>query len=166
MLERRLIEGADAGGRAEDRPAERMIGPETLREDLVDEIIGRVLDHLDLFEDDFLFALDVLFREQRIADQIREDVDGQRQVLVEHLEVIAGVFLRREGVDLAADRIHLLRDFFGTPAGRALEEHVLDEVRDAGMLGRLVARAARQPDADRDRAHVWHPLGGETDTVG
>ena len=42
-----------------------------------------------------------------------EDVDGQRQVLVEHLDVVAGVFLRREGVDLPADRIDRLGDVLG-----------------------------------------------------
>jgi hypothetical protein len=43
---------------------------------------------------------------------------------------------------------------------------VFDEVGDAGMLGGLVPRATRQPDADGDRPYVRHPLGGETDTVG
>ena len=33
-----------------------------LGEQLVDEVVGRVLDHLDLFEDDLLLALDVLGR--------------------------------------------------------------------------------------------------------
>jgi hypothetical protein len=33
-----------------------------------------------------------------------EDVDSQRQMLVEHLDV-AGVLPRREGVELPADRI-------------------------------------------------------------
>ena len=47
---------------AENRTAERMILPEPLREDLVDQIVGRVLDHLDLFDDDLLFALDVVGR--------------------------------------------------------------------------------------------------------
>ena len=42
--------------RAENRPAERMPFPEVLREELVDQIVGRVLDHLDLFEDDLLLA--------------------------------------------------------------------------------------------------------------
>ena len=143
-----------------------MIVPEPFREDLVNQIVGRVLDHLDLFEDHLLFALDVVVSEERIADQIGEDVDGERQVLVEDLEVIAGVFLRREGVDLPADRIDLLRYFFCAPSRSALEEHVLDEVRDAGMIGGFVARSARQPDADGDRPNVWHPLGGEADTVG
>ena len=42
-----------------------------------------------------------------------EDVDRQRQVLVEHLDVVAGVFLGRERVELAADRVDRLRDVFG-----------------------------------------------------
>ncbi len=104
--------------------------------------------------------------EQRIGDQVGEDLDRQRQMLVEHLQVIAGVFLRREGVDLSADRIDLLGDLLGVARRRALEEHVLDEVRDAGGFRGLVTRTARQPDADGDRADVRHPLGGETDTVG
>ena len=89
----------------------------------------------------------------------------KRQVLVEHLDVVAGVFLGREGVELAADRIHLLRDVLCRAGGRALEEHVLDKVRDAGVLARLVARAAREPDADRHRSDVRHRLGDETKAV-
>ena len=51
-------------------------------------------------------------------------------------------------------------------AGRgALEEHVLDEVRDAAARLGLVARAARQPHADRHRADVRHRLGDEPQTV-
>ena len=90
-----------------------MILPEALREELVDEIVGRVLDHLDLFEDDLLLALDVLGAERRVADDVGEDVDRERQVLVEHLDVVARVFLRGERVELAADRIDRLRDVFG-----------------------------------------------------
>src|SRR5688500_13926241 len=37
---------------------------------------------------------------------------------------------------------------------------------DAASFRGFVTRAARQPDAHRDRADMWHPLGGETDTVG
>ena len=44
---------------------------------------------------------------------------------------------------------------------RALEEHVLDEVRDAAFGVGLVARPARQPDADRHRTHVRHRLGDQ-----
>ena len=92
--------------------------------------------------------------------------DGEGQVLVEHLHVIAGVLLRGEGVDLAANGVHLLGDAFSGAASRALEQHVLDEVRDARMRLGLVPRATSQPDADADGTHVRHSLGDETDTVG
>ena len=89
----------------------------------------------------------------------------ERQVFVEHLDVVARVFLGREGVELAADRIDRLRDVLGRSGGRALEQHVLDEMRDAAALGGFVPRAARQPHADTDRADLRHPLGEKTEAV-
>ena len=150
LRERLASERVHAVGRAENGAAERMAAPEAFRENLVDQIVGGVLDHLDLFEDDLLLFLDVVLGHQRVADQVGENFDRERQVLIEHLEVIAGVFLGGKGIDLPADRIHLLRDFFRRPGGRALEEHVLDKVRDAHAFRRFVPRAAREPDADGD----------------
>ena len=100
-----------------------------------------------------------------LQDDVGEDVERERQVLVEHLDVVAGVFLGGEGVELAADRVDRLRDVLGRAGRGALEEHVLDEMRDAALLGGLVARAARQPDADADRTDVRHPLGEEAKAV-
>ena len=142
-----------------------MVLPEALREELVDEVVRRVLDHLDLFEDDLLLALDVVGAERRVADDVGEDVDGQRQVLVEHLDVVARVFLGRERVELAADGIDRLSNVLGGAAARSLEEHVLDEVRDAATLGRFVTRPARQPDADADRTDLRHRLGEDAKPV-
>ena len=56
-------------------------------------------------------------------------------MLVEHLGVEADQFLGGEGVQIAADGIDRARDIFGRAVGGALEEHVLDEVRDAVLLG-------------------------------
>ena len=95
-----------------------MIFPESLSEELVDEVVGGVLDHLDLFDDDLLLALDVVGTEGGIANDVGEDVERQRQMLVEHLDVVAGVFLRGERVELAADRIDGLGDVFGSAAAR------------------------------------------------
>ena len=66
----------DAVLRAENWPAERVPLPERLREDLVHEVVGRVLDHLDFFEDDLLFALDVDLVKGGSQDDVRQDVDG------------------------------------------------------------------------------------------
>ena len=91
--------------RPEDRPPQRMAGPQILGEELVNEVVRRVLDHLDLFEDDLLFPADVLGAERRVHDDVGEHLDGQRQMLIEHFEVVARVFLGREGIHLSADGI-------------------------------------------------------------
>ena len=96
---------------------------------------------------------------RRTLHHVAEQIDRERQVLVEHLDVVARVFLGRERVELAADRVDLLRDLLRRPRRRALEEHVLDEMRDAAFGVGLVARPAGQPHADGDRTHVRHRLG-------
>src|SRR5947208_15377817 len=56
----------EAGNRLlgpEDRSAQGVPLPEVLREGLVNEVIGFVLIHLDLLEDDALLASDVLRNE-------------------------------------------------------------------------------------------------------
>ena len=103
--------------------------------------------------------------ERRVQHDVGQDVHRQRQMLVEHLDVVAGVFLRGERVELAADRIDRLRDVLGRPRRRALEQHVLDKMGDAAALGRFMPRPARQPDADADRAHLRHLLGEKTEAV-
>ena len=70
-------EALDCLAGAENRPPKRMIFPESLGEELMDEVVRRVLDHLDLFDDDLLLPLDVVRRERRIADDVGEDVDAR-----------------------------------------------------------------------------------------
>ena len=48
--------------------------------------------------------------DQRGGDHVAEHVDRQRQVVVEHPRVEAGVLLGGEGVELAADRVERDRD--------------------------------------------------------
>ena len=80
-----------------------MVQPEMAGEDFVHEIVGRVLDHLDLFEDDALLFGDIHRRQRRVQNHVREQVHRDRQVLVEHANVVRGVFLRGKRVELSAD---------------------------------------------------------------
>jgi hypothetical protein len=98
-------------------------------------------------------------------DDIGEEINRERYVLVEHLDVVARVLLGSEGVELTADGVNRLRDVFGGAGVGPLEQHVLDEVRDAAALVALVARAAHQPHADGHRPHVRHRFGNEPETV-
>ena len=87
-------------------------------------------------------------------------------MLVQHLDVVACVFLGRERIHLTADGVDGLGNVLGAAGGSAFEEHVLDEMRDAALLGRLMARSPRQPHADTHGPDVRHPLGHESETAG
>src|SRR5213596_2779054 len=101
---RRAIVTVHGLARAEDRASERMALPELCGEEVMDQVVGRVLHHLDLLEHNRLFALELLGVEDRVQEDVGQEIDRERQVLVEHLDIEAGVLLRGEGVHLAADR--------------------------------------------------------------
>ena len=139
--------------------------PELLGKQLMHQIIGRVLDHLDLFEDHLFLALDVFVAKRWVEHEIRENVERAGQVLIEHFDVVAGTLLRRERIQLSANRIDRLRDVLGSPPSRSFEQHVLDEMRDASALVVFMPRATCQPDADTDGPHVRHRLGDKAEAV-
>ena len=153
------VEPPHALRRAQNRLAQRVILPEIRREDLVDQVVRAILLHLDFFQDDALFLLDIFFAEHGVQHQVGQNVEGLRQVLVHHLSVEAHQFFRRKSVQIAAQCVHAARDVLGRPAGRTLEQHVLDEVRDAVVPRRFAPRAGTDPDAHRHAAHVRHNLG-------
>src|SRR5262249_18930751 len=137
--------------RPRDRPRQRMPRPHGQVEELVDEFVRRVLDLTDLLRHDAALALDLLAREQRLREDVREHVERRAQVLGQYLRPVAGVLLAGEGVDRSPDAVDRLRDLSRRAPGGALEEQVLEEVREAGLLRRLVAGSVLDPDADGDR---------------
>ena len=91
----------------------------------------------------------------------------RRQRLPEHRLVVGGV-----GVALAADRRDHRGVLFGPDVLRALEHHVLEEVREAGAPRLLVLRADVIPDCEvDDRRRVifgqdhGQPVGQRRDVV-
>ncbi len=161
-----LGEAGDGFGGAEDGAAEGVVGPEVLGEELVDEVVGIVFVHLDLFEDDALFLGDVFGGEGGVEDEVGEEVEGGGDVFVEDLEVEADGFFAGEGVEVAADGVDFAGELLGGARGGALEDHVLDEVGDAVDGGGLVAGAGVDPDAHGDGAEVGHALGEDEEAVG
>ena len=77
-----LVEAGDGLDGAEDGAAEGVALPEVLGEGLVDEVVGVVLVHLDLFEDDALLAGDVVGGEGGVEDEVGEKVKCWCNVLV------------------------------------------------------------------------------------
>ena len=142
-----------------------MVGPDLRREEVVDDVVGRVLDHLDLLQHDRLLALQLLGIEQGSKKNIGQEVNSEWKVFIQDLDVEAGVFFGREGVHLTAHRVHLAGDGLGRPGGRALEDQVLDQVGHAAAPVHLVARSRLDPDPHGDRPNVRHPFRDDPDAV-
>ena len=152
-------DGGDHVRGAEHGPAERMVAEDRFREDVVDELGRRVLDHRDLLEDDLALGVDV--RERGREDHVGHDVERRLDVLVEHARVDDRVVARRGRVQLAAHPVEDLGDLERRVLARPLEEQMLEEMRQPGVARVLVARARADPDADRRRTDAGKRLGDD-----
>ena len=151
---------------AGDRPAQRRRAVGLAGEQVVHDVVGVVVVHRDLVEDDVALGLDVLVGDRRAGDHVAQHVDGQRQVLVEDPRVEAGVLLGGEGVELAAHRVEGDGDVERRALRGALEEQVLEEVGAAVQSRRLVTRADVDPHPDAGRARAGHVLGDDPQPAG
>src|SRR5262245_24253564 len=143
-----------------------MLRPEPARENLMQQVLRIVEIHLDLFQHYLAFFGDVLGIEAWSQHQVRDDVESDRQILIENFSVEANLFFGSEGVEHAPDGIHFTSDSFRrTPLG-AFEHHMLHKVRQPILLERLAARTVAHPHTDRDRANMAHRLGHYNQTVG
>jgi hypothetical protein len=121
----------DRLARAEDVPAEWLIRVQEPVVDVAHVSLGCVEVDVHLLEDHALLLLDLGGVEARVEEHVREHVEGDVACLGAAADVVAGQLLPGEGIELAADRVDLGRDGpCGRAALRALEEHVLGEVRD------------------------------------
>jgi hypothetical protein len=161
-----LVEAGDSLGGAQDGAAEGVAFPEVLGEGFVDEVVGVVLVHFDLFEDDPLLASNVLRGEGGVEDEVSQKVKCWCNILIENLDIEADGFLSGEGVEVAADGVGLAGELLGGTGGGALEDHVLDEVRDAVLGEGFVAGAGVDPDAHGDGTDVGDGFGEDEQAVG
>ena len=127
----------------------------------MDEVLRRVLVHRDLLEHDVSLGVDLGRVELRLEQHVGHDVERRLEVGVEDAGVDDRVLLGGGGVQLAAEAVEDLGDLHRRVARRALEQEVLDQVRDALLPAHLVARAGADPDADGDRAHRRDALGDD-----
>jgi hypothetical protein len=132
-----------------------------LVEDVVDLVRGLVLVHGDLLEHDLALRVDV--RERRGQEHLGQQVERLVRVRVEE----AGVELRRllagGGVRRGAHAVEHLGDLDGRVPLGALEQQVLQEVRDARLSGRLVTRSCSHPQPEGNRAHGGDDLRDYSD---
>ena len=94
----------------------------------MNHLVRRVVVHPNLFEHDLLLFGEFSRVEYRVEKHVAENIDRERDVMIDDLCVVAGRLFIGERVEIAADAIHGLRDLARRPKFRPLEEHMLDEV--------------------------------------
>ena len=157
-------DGRDHLRTPDHRPAERVSAEDCLGREVVDEVLRVIVDHRDLLEHDLALAVDVV--EGRCEHHVRHRVERALHVRVGHARVDDGRLARGRGVQLAAHRVEELGDLLRAVPLRALEEQVLDEVRDPGPRPWLVARPGADPESQRDRPHAAQRLAGDALAAG
>jgi hypothetical protein len=111
--------GLDRLPGSQDRAAVRVPLPERLAVQLEDEVVGGVLHGRDLFQDHLALQFQVLGPEERVQDQVRQDLQGVRQVLGEDPGLEGGVLPGREGVQGTPQPFHGEGDQPRTPGPRS-----------------------------------------------
>ena len=149
--DRPLRDVRDHLARADDGTTERVRAEHRLREEVVHELLRGVLVHRDLLEDHLALGVDVV--EARAEDHVAHHVDGRDEVLVGHAGVDDRVLARRRSVQLAAERVEGLGDLLRVEAVGALEQEVLDEVREARL------RPRSRPSSRRRSRSPVRPTG-------
>ena len=93
---------------------------------VVGDLVRTVEDGGDLLENDVALALQLLADVGRVENDVGQDVERDPPT---PLSTRGGVLQAGGGIELSADGLDLLRDGARAAPGRALEGHVLQEMR-------------------------------------
>jgi hypothetical protein len=143
-----------------------MIGKRARLQVIEHQIVGRVFGCPDLLHDHVLLALEFVRIECGVRENVGQHVERERHIGFQHACVVGGGLKARRGVDVAAHRLDLLGDLARATALGALERHVLQEMRDAVLVGLLVAAAGADPHAKRRGLQMRHAVGGDREAGG
>jgi hypothetical protein len=103
-------EPADDLWPAQHRPPHGLVGIGAFLEMVEDDVVGRVVGLADLLQDHRALAFELVALEGRVLQDVGEDVERERRVLLQYLGVVGGALSRGVGVQVPADRLDLLGD--------------------------------------------------------
>src|SRR3989338_7536326 len=106
-------------------------------------LVGIVAAELELPEDDLQLAGQLLSVERGVLERVSQQGEGVGEMVAVDGEGVPGGVVGRVAVDLAAVRLDLPLDGTDRARGRPLEEHMLDDVGDAGPQEGPFGAAAR-----------------------
>ncbi len=132
------------------------IGPG--EKEVAHQVGRRVVDHLDLFQDDSTLPLEFVFREGRVDQHVSQHLESLWKVGLLNAKIEAHDLPGGEGVQDTAHPVEALVNVGVGPGRGSLENEVFHEV--AGAVGGrgLLARSALDPHAGRHGRVVRHML--------
>ena len=98
---------------AADVAAEGVVGPDELVKEDFNPLVGGVLDHVELFEDDAALFFDVLGVEAGVAEHVDEEVEGLGEVGEGDPGPVGRDLLVGGAVECASDALDGLGDLLG-----------------------------------------------------
>ncbi len=162
----RRCEAADALARAEDGPAEDLVGVGRALEMVEDDVVRRVLGRADSCRMTCCSrASSSSSKRESRRMSVRMSIASGTSFLHD-ARVVGGGSTLVDAFQLAADVLDLLGDLPGAAPARALEGHVLEEMCDAVLALGLVTRPGLDPDAERRAFQRRHGFGGDRQPVG
>ena len=121
--------------------AQRVAAEEQALKLVVDKLRGRVVVALNLVAYHLDLLVELLLGVAAVEHDVGEQVYGAGHVVAQRGRIIHGVFLCREGVEVAPHALQAVEYVPGAAARGALEGGVLAEVGHALLARQLVARA-------------------------
>jgi len=131
----------------------------------MDVIARLIFGPSDLFDDDALFTLQLFGIDEGVEHHVGENVDAVLDFTGKDAAVIARHLLVGECIEGAAPAFDFFGDLAGSSGVGALEEHVLDEVGDAGLVLFFVTAAGLAPESHGGGLDVGDGLDQDADPV-
>lgn len=163
--QRFTADGCNLVVRAENRTSQRMLPEIGFRQQIVDQILRRILAHRDLFQNNAALFFKFRFIHTRVEQHVAKQIHRARQVLGNHLRIVAGAFLRRERVHLTAQRVHFHGNLLRRAVFGALKKNVLYKVRQTVFLRTFIHRSRADPQTDADGRIILNGLGDDPQAV-
>ena len=129
------------------------------------QVLGGVLVHVDLLDDDALLAHHLFLGEVGVQKEVGEEFKALFGVFGRRFAIETGRILAREGVDLRAERVECVGDLERRARRGALELHMLDEVGNAVLAVALERRPRADENSHRDGEKPFHALDDDLEPV-
>jgi hypothetical protein len=143
-------EGLDQLRGSENWKTEWMVSPTGPIENVVDIIIRRILHHLNLLEDNHPLLLHIFHVHEGMKENIGQEIDGQRQILIDHLGIKTGVFPSGKGIESSTDRVDLFGNVESGSPFCPFKEEMFNEMRYPVFTGLFISGPGGQPNAEGD----------------